>query len=260
MGRVQLGGGWDSSAALVDGVWLERTARRADVEPWLRTETRLLPWLAPMVPLSVPLPEVVGENPLVVRHRMVPGEPDSDVGPSHGAAVGRFLRALHDLPADGAVALGVPGPERTTAMRAAALRRFRTEIVAMLPDDVHGPAHALCDRLATAPAGTLVHGDLGADHVLVDGGEVTGIIDWSDARIADPAKDLAWALYGAPSGFAAAVVATYGPSPDEISRAADWQRVGPFYEVAHGLDTGDRTLVASGRRGIVDRLATASGR
>ncbi|WP_132428219.1 hypothetical protein [Pseudonocardia endophytica] len=39
-----------------------------------------------------------------------------------------------------------------------------------------------------------------------------------------------------------------------------WLPVGPFHAVAHGLDTGDRALVASGRREIVDRLATASGR
>ena len=67
-------------------------------------------------------------------------------------------------------------------------------------------------------------------------------------------------VHGAPAGFAAAVADAYGPTADEVSRAADWQRVGPFYEVAHGMDTGDRALVASGRRGIVDRLATASGR
>ncbi|WP_214367255.1 hypothetical protein [Pseudonocardia sp. H11422] len=67
--RVELPGGWDSAAAIVDGRWIERTARRSDVEPWLRTETRLLPWLVPRLPLPVPVPEVAGEYPLVVRHR-----------------------------------------------------------------------------------------------------------------------------------------------------------------------------------------------
>jgi aminoglycoside phosphotransferase (APT) family kinase protein len=257
---VELGGGWDSAAVLVDDVWLERTARRPDVEPWLRTETRLLPWLAPRLPLPVPRPSVVRENPLVVRHRLVPGEPATGALPAHGTAVGEFLRALHAVPAGDAVALGVPGPDRTAALRAAALHRFRTEIVAMLPPGVHAAAVALCDRLAAAPVTTLVHGDLNPEHLLVDGDRVTGVIDWSDARVADPAKDLAWALHGAPPGFAAAVADAYRPSPDEVARAADWQRVGPFYAVAHGLDTGDRSLVASGRREIVDGTATASGR
>ena len=47
--------------------------------------------------------------------------------------------------------------------------------------------------LAAAPRGHLVlcHDDLGAEHVLVDDdGTVTGVIDWSDAAVADPAGDL----------------------------------------------------------------------
>ncbi len=35
------------------------------------------------------------------------------------------------------------------------------------------------------------HNDLGAEHILVDGqGEVTGIIDWTDAALTDPARDI----------------------------------------------------------------------
>ncbi|MFV0425909.1 MAG: phosphotransferase [Beutenbergiaceae bacterium] len=43
-------------------------------------------------------------------------------------------------------------------------------------------------------APTCVHGDLAADHVIVDGDQVVGIVDWSAARVADPADDLAWLL------------------------------------------------------------------
>src|SRR5690606_17915961 len=37
-------------------------------------------------------------------------------------------------------------------------------------------------------------GDLAAEHVVVDGGAVVGVVDWSEARVADPADDLAWLL------------------------------------------------------------------
>jgi aminoglycoside phosphotransferase (APT) family kinase protein len=49
----------------------------------------------------------------------------------------------------------------------------------------------------TPPAGPHVeafcHNDLGAEHLLVDvgRGEITGIIDWTDAAVTDPARDLA---------------------------------------------------------------------
>ncbi|UMG94862.1 phosphotransferase [Nocardioides sp. TF02-7] len=47
-----------------------------------------------------------------------------------------------------------------------------------------------------APRPRLCHGDLGAEHVFVDPrtGEVTGVIDWSDAAVTDPALDLGLVL------------------------------------------------------------------
>jgi hypothetical protein len=48
--------GWDSRAWL-DGDWLHREPRRAEIRPRLLAETRLLPWLAPQLPLPVPIPE-----------------------------------------------------------------------------------------------------------------------------------------------------------------------------------------------------------
>ncbi|WP_433025623.1 phosphotransferase [Actinomycetospora sp. CA-053990] len=49
--RVPIGSGWDSDAVLVDGRWVERTARRPAAEAGLRREARLLPWLAAWLPL-----------------------------------------------------------------------------------------------------------------------------------------------------------------------------------------------------------------
>lgn len=41
----------------------------------------------------------------------------------------------------------------------------------------------------------LVHGDFGSNNVLVSGGMVTGLIDWSEAMIGDPLYDLANILF-----------------------------------------------------------------
>ena len=35
----------------------------------------------------------------------------------------------------------------------------------------------------------MIHGDLGAEHVFVDGDRISGVIDWGDAAIGDPALD-----------------------------------------------------------------------
>jgi aminoglycoside 2''-phosphotransferase len=43
---------------------------------------------------------------------------------------------------------------------------------------------------------TLLHTDLHSQHVLWTGDEVTGVIDWGDARIGDPAREFVqWAAH-----------------------------------------------------------------
>jgi aminoglycoside phosphotransferase (APT) family kinase protein len=80
------------------------------------------------------------------------------------------------------------------------------------------------------------------------------VIDWSDARIADPAIDLAWLLYGTPEPCAEAVVKAYGPTDDELSRALAWHRLGPWYEVLYGLASREQQFVDSGLAGLLERL------
>ena len=87
--------GWDNVATLVDGRWVDRSPRYPDREPQLRREAALLPWLAPLLPLPVPVPEIVSEDPLTVRYAYLPGRPCPGTSPAHGRAIGRFLRILH---------------------------------------------------------------------------------------------------------------------------------------------------------------------
>ena len=59
-------------------------------------------------------------------------------------------------------------------------------------------------------------------------------------------------------GPKALIMGILNVTPDSFSDGGRYLRHDDA--VAHGLDTGDRALVASGRREIVDRLATASDR
>jgi aminoglycoside phosphotransferase (APT) family kinase protein len=83
---------------------------------------------------------------------------------------------------------------------------------------------------------------------------IVGVLDWKDARVADPAVDLAWPLFGTPEPFAEAVATAYGVSDDELARALDWHKLEPWYETMWGQGPGGAAVVESGVRGIVDRL------
>jgi aminoglycoside phosphotransferase (APT) family kinase protein len=241
--------GWDSRAWL-EGEWLHREPRRDEVRPKLLAETRLLPWLAPQLPLPVPLPEPTEYG---VRHRLLVGEPIEAASPELGHAIGGFLRALHDVDPVEAVAHGAQNAESAAAERLEILDTMRSQVIPLLPISAQADGTELLDRIAGVHT-TLVHGDLGPEHLRVHEGRITGVIDWTDAHIGDPGLDLAWLLNGAPTAIAEGVAETYGVSAELRERAYDWHRLGPWYEVGYGIDTGQAEFVESGLSGVLKRL------
>lgn len=245
--------GWDSRAFVVEGGWLEREPLRAEVQPRLITETRLLPWLAPQLPLPVPVPEIVQEEPLRVRHRLIRGEPAQRLTAEQGAALGEFFRVLHSVDSVRAVARGVPAEEVAWDEHLQHLDRFRGDVVPKVPRPFRRLGEALLERVGQPPhARTLVHGDVGPGHLLLLDGAVAGVIDWSDAHIGDPAMDLAWLIHSSAAGDS--VAKEYGVTAELVQRAHDWHLLGPWHEVIYGLEIGGPTFVDSGMAGVLSRL------
>ena len=249
----EIAGGWDSRAFLVDDMWLEREPLRIEIRPKLLTETRLLPWLAPQLPVLVPLPRVAQEEPLRVRHRLIPGTAAALLTSDQGAMLGRFFRTLHSVEGAVAVEKGVPTREVAWDEHLQHLNRFRSEVRPRVPRPLQGLAESLLDRLSQPPpASVLVHGDVGPEHILLADGAISGVIDWSDAHIGDPALDLAWLLHGSSAGES--VVRAYDADAVLRERARDWHLLGPWHEVVYGLDIGGATYVESGMAGVLARL------
>jgi len=241
--------GWDSRAWL-EGDWLHREPRRDVIRPRLLAETRLLPWLAPQLPLPIPVPEPTAYG---VRHRLLIGEPLEDASAELGQAFGSFLRALHDVDPDEAVARGAQDAESAASERLEILDAMRAQVVPLLPASARADGTELLDRIAGVNR-TLVHGDLGPEHVRVHEGRITGVIDWTDAHIGDPGLDLAWCLNAAPAAIADEVSEAYGVSAELRERADNWNRLGPWYEVVHGMATGQPQFIESGLSGVLARL------
>lgn len=237
-----LGEGWDSWADLIDGRWVDRRPRRPEIGPQLVRETVVMPWLAPLLPLPVPVPVIVSADPLVVRHELVRGEELESPNAVQGRQLGEFLLALHAVAAEEAASRGV----RRTPLP---IERFRAEVLPHVPEGA-----AMLAELRNLPADTLVHGDIGPEHVLGADGVLTGVIDFGDLQLGDPALDLAWALHSTPPEFADALAAAYGPTEDLRMRALRWHQLGPWHEVLYGNDIGDPRVTAEGLAGVRDRL------
>ena len=211
--------GWDNAVWVIEERWAFRFPRREIAVPGVEREIALLPRLAPLVPLRIPLPELVGHPsdsyswPFFGAPLLPGRETDASLSDAArvkiGAELGRFLRALHQpevareaeshgpLPID---------PNRRVDMtaRTRIAGRWLAELEGLgvwrAPDGIR----RLFDQaraLAPPNAVTLVHGDLHFRHLLVDDAALIGVIDWGDICLADPALDvqLAWSFLP-PSG------------------------------------------------------------
>lgn len=251
--------GWDSLVLDLDDEWIVRFPRRPEVESWMEREIVLLPELAPRLPIEVPHIQLIARNGLLcVGYRKVPGSPaKSDLTERTGDDLGRFLSALHGFPVDRARALGVPHFD-PLAWQKRFLRLcddFRQRIYPLLRPEERKQAETVFAQVETldfVPA--LLHGDLGPEHVLCRHGHVAGVIDWSDARVGDPALDLSWCLNGTPREVADAVARAYDIDGSLRRRSLFYHRLGPWYEVTYGLDTNQERFVKSGIEGLRSRL------
>lgn len=253
--------GWDSLVLELDGEWIFRFPRRPEVEQWVEHEIALLPELAATLPIAIPRFELVARNGLIcVGYRKLAGSPaTAAIDERTGEDLGRFLSALHRFPVERANGLGVPffDPDAWRQRFASLCDDFRQRVFPLLRPDESKRAESVfaqVPELEFAPV--LLHADLGPEHILCRDGRVVGVIDWSDARVGDAALDVAWCLNGTPPAVAEAVARTYCVDAAVQARSLFYHRLGPWYEVVYGLETGREQLVASGVEGVRARLPT----
>lgn len=266
--RVELlGSGWDYWAFLVNGHLVFRFPRRAMVANVVEREWGILPLLAPHLPLAVPVPRFLGEPGRnypypFLGHELIPGTDACRVRWRHGAReqagvlLARFLARLHRIPVQAADLAWAPGDELGRADLEKRLRPLQERLERMAPSLGEERARhvgELASELAATPpfagAPVWVHGDLYACQVLVnDSLQPTGVLDWVDVHLGDPALDLALAFGFLPPAGRASFRAAYGP----IEEAA-WSRA-RFRALGYGL-----TLMEYGREIGDDHIRRAGG-
>ncbi len=101
------------------------------------------------------------------------------------AAVGAAVRTLHDAPLP-------PWPGRSVDELASRLAGECEWLVAndVLPADVVARNRRLAETALRPWTPAFIHGDLQIAHVFVEGDEVTGMIDWSEASQGDAVEEM----------------------------------------------------------------------
>lgn len=264
--------GWDNAAFLVGGRTVFRLPRRSIAAPLLAREIALLPPIAPHVPLAIPAPRLIGTPTEgfpwpFAGYDLIPGTSacavalDATARAALAEPLGRFLRALHALDPAPLVARGLPGDELGRLDPRKRLPVARERLAALAESGAWADAGLTVDpnRLggwleAHPPVPLpdaerrLVHGDLYARHVLLDAdARPSGIIDWGDVHLGDPALDLAIAHLVLPASAHAAFRAAYGPIDERAWEAARYRAVyHAILELDYGVRADDAGMRASG--------------
>ena len=204
--------------------WVVRAPQRAAAGASLESELLLLAHLGDggraTLPFAVPAPAgsaALPEGGRCVVYPYLPGAPlhPGELAPGRGlaAALGRALAALHDVPRSVVEDAGLPVYEATE------YRERRLSELDRAASTGHVPSRLLTRwEKALEDVGRwrfqscVVHGDLVAEHVLVDDRRVVGMLDWGEAKVADPADDLAWVAVGADSDALDSVLESYAVS------------------------------------------------
>jgi len=207
---LPFGLGWDNTAYLVGGQWVFRFPRRSVAVKLIDREVRLLPTIAPRLPVAIPFPTHLGQPTErypwpFLGYRLIAGTTacharlSDEERISWAPPLAAFLRALHGLSADEATALGAPGDELSRLDVPVKMTRALTQLGelhghSLLNDSLVARLEHVLENTSTPPAlrtGTVVHGDLYARHLLADDARaLVGVIDWGDIHVGDPAVDV----------------------------------------------------------------------
>ncbi|MEV4512305.1 phosphotransferase [Dactylosporangium sp. NPDC049525] len=235
----ELGHGLDNAAFLAGDLVL----RVAEDGHSVRREAGLPAVVAERVSVPVPAVRFAAEDTGVLAYPLLPGRPLLGRQAPAGLArrMGRFLGELHAIDAaavDGLVPVEDADPGEWL-------------------EDLDGPAELLrILRDGVPPAAArrvLAHADLGAEHILEHDGDVTGVIDWSDAAVTDPALDFARLHRDFGPDFLAQTLHAYGglPDADDIGpRIVFFARCAALEDLAYGRDHGRSDYAQAAERSL----------
>lgn len=254
--------------------WILRMPRRPDMAEQISKEARILDLVRRHVPFEVPQwmivsPELVA-YPKLTDPTAIAIDPAThgvtwhigEASAAYSASLGSAIAALHNIPEHAATGAGLDA--RTPMQSRLQLERDLDTVKAAFAvhPRLEGRWRAwIDDDRGWPPHTVVVHGDIYAGHVLVnEREEVTGIIDWSEARIDDPAIDFAAHLMLFGEAGLALALDHYERAggvvwPGMAAHIAQRQAASAIRYALFALQTGDAAHLDAVRRQLAEESA-----
>jgi aminoglycoside phosphotransferase (APT) family kinase protein len=251
--------------------WVVRAPQNAIAGAALEAEAALLGVLAAHVdagrlPFDVPRPAgfvELSEGGRAVVHPQLPGRAlhleALGPGPGLAAEVGRAIAAIHELPPSTVEDAGMPVYEADEYRRRRLAEVDEAARTGRVPADLlRRWERALEDVAVWRFRPVVVHGDLSADHILCSADRPVAVLGWSEAKVADPADDLAWLLVAAPHEAVDAILEAYNLRRTELrdphleTRALLAGELALARWLLHGVHTEDEAIVEDATAMLLD--------
>jgi len=259
--------GQNSDVLIVNGEWVFRFPKYDHVLEIFRTEAVILSAIQGYLPLSIPSPSLLQLDGLplgqaFMGYRLIPGEPlwrdtfngiaDRIVRDRFAEQLSVFLRVLHSFPARERIPTPIPCYD-TRAEWLDIYERIQQKLFEyMRPEarvSVKNHFESYLDNLANFDyQPVLKHSDFGTSNILFDPNKsrITGIIDFSNAGMGDPAYDFAGLLssYGEP--FIERCAGYYPGLVSILPRVHFYRGTFALYEALFGIENGDSDALQAG--------------
>lgn len=247
--------------------WIVRTPRRPDVLKSARIEARVLKLLRDRLPVAVPDWRVFSSD--VIAYPRLDGTPAVTIGeagptwniidPKAPSEVfldsfAGALAAMQAIPPETARLAGVPVKTMAEIRRSLRSAMKATRSALNPSDALWARWTAFVEQSDTWPKHLAVaHGDLHPGHMLLaPDGRLTGILDWTEARVTDPSLEFAmfFGCFGkAPlealaQRFEAAGGTTW---PGLVEHAAERWAIFPVLAAEWALKTGNEAVLEHAR-------------
>ncbi|WP_191566606.1 phosphotransferase [Metabacillus idriensis] len=262
-----LGKGFDNTVYEVNKLYVFRFPRREIAVRLLEIEKQILPKLASKVEMAIPVPVFFG-NPskdykwMFLGYHKVAGETPSELSEvqriSMAAPLAEFLKTVHAFPAEIARKHGAEDDhfgrldlKKRIPMLQANIDKLKQIHKGEISDRMQHYLDSL-SKMESVSAEHLVHGDLHIRNILIDkDGALSGIIDWGDTHIGDPAVDLSIVYSLLPPEARETFFGIYGKVTEDTKELARFKAIYTHSVLmVYGYDLQDLALVQSAETSI----------
>ncbi len=222
----------------------------------------MLPQLGKVLSVQIPHFEFIGRHNAksFVGYRKIPGLPIARTLFDHSSddlseQLAKVLTEIHSFSTYTAVKLRVPKISWHTEY-SEFYHRLRKKAFPLMDKTLQEKAVSTWESFLDNQGNfqfepVFIHRDLsGEAHILCNSekAEITGIIDWEDAAIGDPAIDFTGVYWDCGEEFTKRVVTKYAGKVDGtfLERIAFYYKIGPFHEIEYGQLTGNSMHIKKG--------------